>query len=835
MGAASVNPTASVMLAAEMRDNERAATRPRRIGALDALVALAVAVCASLWDASFHVVPAEGGPWRGMSSAPSALRVLASIAGGAAVAWGTSRFPAAVRRPLVALGAPALAFIPVLTGRVLPLLVLQGGVVRLLAGAVIAVAAVRLAVARGLRVGGAPAPALFAAALVFYSAWGTRVPGAAGPQGDEPHYLVMAQSLLSDGDLDLADEHAAREYAPFYGGTLAPHTSPNTPPDRLYSMHSPGLPVLLLPAYALGGYPGARIFVSALAALFTVLLHRLVRDVTKDESAAVGAWALGAFTPPLPFYAVTLYPETLAALAVVAFLLVARRAPSVRAAAAATLLAVVLPWVHTKFIPLAAAGLVFTLLRPYRWRVRAASGIVFAVSLALLSGYFRSHYGSASFSAALGPADVSLRRIPWGAAGALFDRQYGLLVVAPVLALAIPGAVVLWRRRTGDALRALAFILLVLLPAAAYVGWWGGAAPPARYVLPLVGPMLLAAAMAAPVARDALAALGGMGLVILGLAADGPRMLRNRPDGESLLLRALAPDVDVNAWLPSFVEGGAAAPLLAVSMVAAGAIAWYWHGRGVIVALAAYALLAGGIHDRPVIDRAAATQRLLWTADGVGALRGLAIPFELPRRPWTLDPGEGRNSRRMLLPPGAYQVEVRTRALEAPAHVRLEVHAGELALAQAETHGGGTVRFPVFLPAGGRGLGASAYGVAGRGEVEAITVIPEALVPRARRAGFDWPERPQGDRYRVESSGVRVTVLDRTERQNGGFRVRGEGSFLVEAPAGAAIRMTVTRAAGSIEAKDIDTAGAVTLGRVAVLPLRVREQDAVITLALGGR
>jgi hypothetical protein len=238
-----------------MGEHEPAVTRRGGLAALDVAVALALAVAAALWNASFHVVPTATGSWREVSDPPSAVRIGASVALGILAAWAASRFPAPVRRPMVLLAAAALPLVSVVTGRLLPLLVFQGGVVRLLAGAVLTVAAVRLAAARGVRAGDPPAAALFAAAFLFYCAWGTRVPGAAGPQGDEPHYLVMAQSLLSDGDLDLTDEFAAREYAPFYGGDLAPHTSPNTPPGRLYSMHSPGLPALLLPAYALGGSP----------------------------------------------------------------------------------------------------------------------------------------------------------------------------------------------------------------------------------------------------------------------------------------------------------------------------------------------------------------------------------------------------------------------------------------------------------------------------------------------------------------------------------------------------------------------------------------------------
>ena len=109
-----------------------------------------------------------------------------------------------------------------------------------------------------------------------------RIPGPAGPQGDEPHYLTMAQSLWSDGDLDLTDEFAGAEYARYYAGTLSGHISENSPPGRLYSIHSPGLAFLILPAYAAFGHRGAQLLLSALAALAGVLVYRVVRDALDD-------------------------------------------------------------------------------------------------------------------------------------------------------------------------------------------------------------------------------------------------------------------------------------------------------------------------------------------------------------------------------------------------------------------------------------------------------------------------------------------------------------------------------------------------------------------------
>lgn len=89
-------------------------------------------------------------------------------------------------------------------------------------------------------------------------------------------------------------------------------------------------------------------------------------------------------------------------------------------------------------------------------------------------------------------------------AGLSVDRQYGLLVVAPVYALAVVGIVVLWRcpeyRWTVIGLGVIAVPYVALT--ADFRVWWGGWSPPARY-LAVLTPLL-----AAPLARSLLALAG---------------------------------------------------------------------------------------------------------------------------------------------------------------------------------------------------------------------------------------------------------------------------------------------------------------------------------------
>src|SRR5918992_5555363 len=83
--------------------------------------------------------------------------------------------------------------------------------------------------------------------------------------GDEPHYLLAAESLVSDSDVDLRDEYAGRDYEAFYPYDLDRHGKETD--GRLHEPHGLGFPLLIAPAYAAGGEVGVELFLAALAAL----------------------------------------------------------------------------------------------------------------------------------------------------------------------------------------------------------------------------------------------------------------------------------------------------------------------------------------------------------------------------------------------------------------------------------------------------------------------------------------------------------------------------------------------------------------------------------------
>ena len=103
------------------------------------------------------------------------------------------------------------------------------------------------------------------AAIFLASAW-RLVPGPVYPGGDEPHYLVITQSLLLDHDLAIENNHARGDYRAYYASPLKPDYRVTGLNRTIYSIHPIGISVIVAPAFAIAGYRGALVLVALLAA-----------------------------------------------------------------------------------------------------------------------------------------------------------------------------------------------------------------------------------------------------------------------------------------------------------------------------------------------------------------------------------------------------------------------------------------------------------------------------------------------------------------------------------------------------------------------------------------
>src|SRR5829696_7961790 len=150
----------------------------------------------------------------------------------------------------------------------------------------------------------------FALWLLLFAAYaatlGLNAFGASEYGGDEPHYLLAAESIVEDSDVDVLDEYAERSYSGFYPYELRRHG--RTTEGRLNEPDGVGFPLLIAPAYAIAGANGVELLLAAIAALALALAYRLALRVAPDPWALGAAAAVGVSSPLLA-YSTAVYPD----------------------------------------------------------------------------------------------------------------------------------------------------------------------------------------------------------------------------------------------------------------------------------------------------------------------------------------------------------------------------------------------------------------------------------------------------------------------------------------------------------------------------------------------
>ena len=150
------------------------------------------------------------------------------------------------------------------------------------------------------------AAGVFAFCVFAFAAWevAPSVPG-----GDEPHYLVITQSLLLDGDLKIENNHRRGDYQSYFAGPLAPHYIRRGVNGEIYSIHAPGLSALVAPAFALGGYRGVVLWLLVIASCGSALAWHLAWLSSGNQAAAWFGWAAITLAATTIFHSFTVYPD----------------------------------------------------------------------------------------------------------------------------------------------------------------------------------------------------------------------------------------------------------------------------------------------------------------------------------------------------------------------------------------------------------------------------------------------------------------------------------------------------------------------------------------------
>jgi hypothetical protein len=482
----------------------------------------------------------------------------------------------ATRQSPTALWLAALLLLPWLPVSVPAAVFVWAGPLRLWLFALIALAIVAPPVVTAVRSGRFVAlteprraprvAAVLAASIYLLTAWQI---APQIPDGDEPHYLVIAESLLRDGDIKIENNHLRGDYHDFFFGSLEPDYRRRGTNGEIYSIHAPGLPAIVAPVFAVFGFSGVIVFLALVTACATGLVWAIVWRVTHDVGASWFGWATVALSVPFVFQSFSVYPDGLGAAFVIfgVFVAIRGRDASARLLAAAGVVLAALPWLHTRFALTAAAiGLIIVARQsdaPDRMRrIMSFAAVPMAGAVAWFS-FFYAVYGTPNPAAPYnGSTETAPGNVPRGVVGLLFDQQFGLLPNAPVYLCAFAGFVPLARRHRRLAAE-LAFVIVpYTLAAAAFYMWWGGFSSPARFISSVLLPLSIPAGVwyATRGVAGRVIAIGALALSVLltitTAAVDRGALLYNVRDGFSRLLVWLVPVVDVTTAVPSLFQTG---------------------------------------------------------------------------------------------------------------------------------------------------------------------------------------------------------------------------------------------------------------------------------------
>jgi hypothetical protein len=380
-------------------------------------------------------------------------------------------------------------------------------------------------------------------------------------------------------------------------------------------LHSPALALLLLPGYLVAGRAGALLLLALAGAGVVAVVTRQARALGTTPSRAALLATLLLLSYPLATFSTQIWVEMPGALA--AALCLALAAGEGRLRGVTPLVAAVAAVIKTRLglvtFPLAAAA-----LWPRRWGVAEVRrfllplAVAALVSLSVAAVVLENPLGYGRHLVHLVPRDVRQPLISVG--GLAFDAAGGLAFSAPLLSALAIGAAALWRRGGAGERALLVGAVATVLALANVREWYGGGAPPARYLVPLLPAFALAGAslFTGPGRRGRalLAVLLPPTLLVWWAFATRPHLAFNSSDSGSWLADALARRflADARHLFPSFLRPSVATVAVPVILVVASASA---------LLLARY---------RPAVGRALArTATALWLTAAAGLVLTLHL------------------------------------------------------------------------------------------------------------------------------------------------------------------------------------------------------------------
>ncbi|MGH7139566.1 MAG: hypothetical protein ACREHD_27790, partial [Pirellulales bacterium] len=307
--------------------------------------------------------------------------------------------------------------------------------------------------------------------LLLAAQWHQR--GADRPGGDEPYYLLAAESLADDFDVDLKNN--LRKHGSHPAGMNESHLI--LQPHGWFSVHNLGLPAFVSLPWAVGGPWGARLMMALGCGLAAPILYRTISRIWPSPAGALMMSLSLALAMPFLHASNQIYPDLLAGILLLfaadKALAAEPDAPTLRwrdllLPAALALL----PWLHVKYTGAAVVALA--------WYVHAGprprsfiTGAALGASVALLACYNGYAFGKAT-----GPYQPGALAVGINSAivflGLHFDQTQGMFFEQPLWLLGLIGLAPFWRHAPNSCLWWLLLYAAAIVPNALHPAWYGG-------------------------------------------------------------------------------------------------------------------------------------------------------------------------------------------------------------------------------------------------------------------------------------------------------------------------------------------------------------------------
>lgn len=320
--------------------------------------------------------------------------------------------------------------------------------------------------------------------------------------GDQPHYVLMEYSLVHDHDFNLANNFAHHDSDTF--GIYPPHglmpdgqVGPGQvrTPTHQYSIHNPGLPLLLWPGYMMGHITGMEVEMVLISVAVLYLTYYWSKAITKSIRLSFIAGA--ALFISYVFYGLAgyIFPDMVIGAVIVASLLIITK--KYDSYAWQVLLGLLLGsgiFLHYKMFSFAAVA--FLALCYKTWTKRRTLPYAAAVPLAVLSAIFlyltHKWFGIWNPSGVLADLGVGLHpeSLPKNASAILFDAARGFIPNNPLFLLLFVGLPIWFRKSRETFIVAILCILPQIGTFVLFNDWRGGDSPAGRYIMNFL-PVLL--------------------------------------------------------------------------------------------------------------------------------------------------------------------------------------------------------------------------------------------------------------------------------------------------------------------------------------------------------